>query len=35
MLDQYKSMNESKVPDTTGWKQVVARYQKPAVWRGV
>src|SRR5882762_2324875 len=28
-------MDDKKAPDTAGWKQVVVRYQKPAVWRGV
>ena len=29
------ALMEPTTPDTASWKKVVARYQKPAVWRGV
>src|SRR5207302_332947 len=34
MTGNDNSMDAKKAADTAGWKQVVVRYQKPAVWRG-
>src|SRR5437016_14365218 len=35
MIENSTETEAATQADTTGWKAIVARYQKPAIWRGV